>query len=97
MKSIKGTRGYVWTDKIENGFRHIYIRCLACKHIFELGNKSGTLAWPLEISENNDVKPCIICPYCSAHVWTQLVGYEPKKVSDMFSKRRRPRRVIDRS
>ncbi len=83
--SIK-SNGYVWMDSIEGKERSIYIRCLNCTKLFELGNKSGSRGEPLMIDRKKKVGPCLVCPYCYSHVWTALKGYEPGTVDDLFTK-----------
>lgn len=91
VKSIAGAHGYVWTFRIERRYRHIYIRCLTCRRIFELGEEPETLHWPLKIFEGGTISPCVVCPYCRSHVWTKLLEYKKTGTPDIFRKSR-PRR-----
>ena len=79
-----GIRGYIWQDEVSKNFRHIYIRCLSCLGIFEIGNKSGSRNEPIMIDETRRVGPCIVCPLCTSHVWTILLSYRPGTVPDVF-------------
>jgi hypothetical protein len=79
------SKGYCWADSVEKGKRKIYIRCLNCCRIFELGNKMNSRAELLRIDHKKKVGPCLVCPYCFVHVWTRLDGYEPGDVDDIFT------------
>ena len=75
----------VWTDEIDNGIRHIYLRCIGCKAIIKLGNREGTRSSLITITPSGVISPCVICPHCEAHLWTTLVGYEKvKDARDIF-------------
>lgn len=88
VDSITKRSRYVWTEEIEDGFRHIYIRCYedCCAKIFRLGNKTGSVNAPLKITEGGSVSTCMICPYCDEHLFIILEGYKKiKGVKDIFS------------
>lgn len=72
---------YVWTDEIEDGVRHIYIRCYNedCRKIFRVGNKNGSVIAPLVIDDYGTFSTCLICPTCEEHLFVTLDGYEEMK------------------
>ena len=74
----------VWTDHIEDGYRHIYVRCAGCSGIFEIGEESGTVITGLKIDRQGVVFPCLICPHCDTHIFAVLEGYGKTDVPDIF-------------
>jgi hypothetical protein len=91
-KNLKSARRYVWTDEVEGRYRHIYIRCVGCRAIFELSDTRLDPELTFAIDSSCRVWPCVVCPECRAHVYTTLKGYEASPVPDVFRKRT-PRRV----
>lgn len=81
VDSFKKGQTHVWTDEIENGVRHIYIRCFAyrCKKIFRVGDDKGTVIAKLVINPDGYFNTCLICPYCDNHLFVILEGYERMK------------------
>lgn len=76
-----------WVEEIEDGHRKIYVRCVGCHEIFQIGNESGTRSTPYSISMYGRVTPCLTCPNpsCGAHMFATLKGYESGKAKDVFS------------
>ena len=87
VDSFKKGQNHVWTDEIENGVRHIYIRCFAyrCKKIFRVGSGNGTVITTLLIDRNGYFNTCLICPHCDNHLFVALDGYvRMEKVKTVF-------------
>lgn len=79
---------YVWAEEIEDKVRRIFIRCFDpdCRKLFELADKTGSVASPLRITERGTISTCMICPYCDEHLFITLEGYKKiKGVKDIFS------------
>jgi hypothetical protein len=86
VRNLKTTRHrYAWSDETQNGFRRLYIRCVGCRGIFELVDKPNADGLKFSIDdETNRVWPCIVCPYCSCHVYTTLKRYRRTDAPDIF-------------